>query len=474
MPASPESSVRQFDLVILGTGSGNSIVSEEFDDWSVAIVEEGVFGGTCLNRGCIPTKMLVHAADVAEYARHAHRLGVDARVDGVRWRDIRDRVFGRIDPIAAGGDDYRSKRCPNITVYRGRGHFVGERTISVRAADGTEMVISGDRVVVSVGARPADPGIDGLSRVPFHTSDTIMRIDQIPDRLAVIGGGFIANELAHVFGSFGSEIRLIHRGPTLLKEQDDEISSRFTTLVSQRPNFDVRLNTTVNRARHDGHLVRLDLSDGSMVTADALLVATGRIPNTDTLDPERAGLEVDRHGRVVVDETQATSAPGVWALGDVSSPHMLKHVANHEARVVQHNLLADRRGLTGRRRTDHRFVPSAVFTSPQIATVGLTERAARAAGHDVVVKVQNFGDTAYGWAMEDTTSVCKLIADRSTHLLLGAHLIGPHSAILIQQLIQGMSFGQTVDDMAKGQYFIHPAMPEVVENALLGLVEAWS
>jgi mycothione reductase len=474
MPATSESSVRQFDLVILGTGSGNSIISQEFDEWSVAIVEEGVFGGTCLNRGCIPTKMLVHAADIAEHVRHAHRLGVDARVDGVRWRDIRDRVFGRIDPIAAGGDDYRSNRCPNVTVYRGRGRFVGERTISIRGADGTETVISGDRVVVSVGARPADPGIDGLSRVPFHTSDTIMRIDEIPGHLAVIGGGFIANELAHVFGSFGSKITMIHRGPTLLKEQDDEISSRFTTLVSQRPNFDVRLGTTVRSARHDGLFFRLDLSDGTMVTADTLLVATGRIPNTDTLHPEIAGLAVDRHGRLVVDEAQATSSPRVWALGDVSSPHMLKHVANHEARVVQHNLLADRRGSTERRQTDHRFVPSAVFTSPQIATVGLTERAARAAGYDIVVKVQNFGDTAYGWAMEDTTSVCKLIADRSTHLLLGAHLIGPHSAILVQQLIQGMSFGQTVDEIARGQYFIHPAMPEVVENALLGLVEAWS
>lgn len=474
MSTASGSSVRQFDLVVLGTGSGNSIVSQEFDGWSVAIVEEGVFGGTCLNRGCIPTKMLVHAADIAEHVRHAHLLGVDARVEGVRWRDIRDRVFGRIDPIAAGGDDYRSNRCPNVTVYRGRGRFVGDRKISVRAADGTESLIAGERVVVSVGARPVDPGIDGLSRVPFHTSDTIMRIEEIPDHLAVIGGGFIANELAHVFGAFGSKVTMIHRGPTLLKEQDDEISARFTKLVSERPNFDLRLGITVSRARHDGHMVRLDLSDGTIVTADALLVATGRIPNTDTLDPEIAGLEVDAQGRLVVDDTQATSAPGVWALGDVSSAHMLKHVANHEARVVQHNLLVDRRGSADIRRTDHRFVPSAVFTSPQIATVGLTERAARSAGYDVVVKVQNFGDTAYGWAMEDTTSVCKLIADRSTHLLLGAHLIGPHSAILIQQLIQGMSFGQTVDEMARGQYFIHPAMPEVVENGLLGLVEEWS
>ena len=466
--------VRRFDLAVLGTGSANSIVTPEFDGWSVAIVEESVFGGTCLNRGCIPTKMFVYAADIAEHVRHAHRLGVDATVDGIRWRDIRDRVFGRIDPIAAGGEDYRVNRCPNVTVFKGRGHFVGDRTIAVRGADGAETLISGDRVVVAVGARPSDPGIDGLSRVPFHTSDTIMRLDELPSHLVVIGGGFIANELAHVFGSFGTRITMIHRGERLLREQDVEISRRFTEIVKARANFDVRLNTTVSRARYDGRLVRLDLSDGSMVSADAMLVATGRTPNSDTIETGLAGLTIDSKGRVVVDETQATSAPGVWALGDISSPYMLKHVANHEARVVRRNLLADRAGTTVRARTDHRFVPSAVFTDPQLATVGLTEAAARAARHDVVVKVQAFGDTAYGWAMEDTTSICKLVADRSSHLLLGAHFMGPQSAILVQQLIQGMSFGQTVDEMATGQYFIHPALPEVVENALLGLVEQWS
>jgi mycothione reductase len=457
-----------FDLIIIGTGSANSIISPEFDNWRVAIIENDVFGGTCLNRGCIPTKMFVHAADVAETVRHAHDLGVDASIDGIRWRDIRDRVFSRIDPIAAGGDDYRTNRCPNVTVFHGTGSFVGERTIRITGLEGGERVISGDHVVVAVGARPHRPDVEGLQKVPFHTSDSIMRVDDVPKHLAILGGGFIASELAHVFGSFGSRITMIHRSGALLRDHDADISTRFTKLVSARPNFDVRLNTTATRVRYDGNFMRLDLSDGSMVTADALLVATGRIANSDTVGAVTGGLELHLDGRIVVDEHHRTTASNVWALGDVSSPYMLKHVANHEARVVQHNLLASRSNGS-LRSVDHRFVPAAVFTRPQLAAVGLTEDQAIEQGYDVMVKVQNFGDTAYGWAMEDTTSVCKLVADRKTRLLLGAHLMGPHSAILIQQLIQGMAFGQTVDQIARGQYFIHPAMPEVVENALLGL-----
>jgi mycothione reductase len=459
--ASSTPAEQHFDLVIFGTGSANSILGPEFDSWKVAIIEEWVFGGTCLNRGCIPTKMLVHAADVAETVRHASHLGIDAHVENVRWRDIRDRVFGRIDPIAAGGEDYRTNRCANVTVFKGRGTFVGPKQIEVNG-----VVVTGEQIVVAVGARPFIPSIEGLEKVPFHTSDDIMRVDELPKRLLVIGGGFIANELAYVFSAFGSHITLIHRGQALLTAEDDDVSAAFTTAVRNRANTDLRLGVHATSVAQtvDGVIV-LNLSDGSVVEGDALLLATGRKPNTDTINAAASGLAVHPDGRLVVDAHGQTGVPGVWALGDVSSPHMLKHVANHEARIVQYNLLHPQ----AMREIDHSFVPAAVFTRPQIASVGLTERAARAAGIDVVVKNQAYGDVAYGWAMEDTTSFCKLIADRATRKLVGAHIIGPQSSTLIQQLIQGMATGQTVDEMARGQYYIHPALPELIENALLGL-----
>ncbi len=459
--ASSTPTEQHFDLVIFGTGSANSILGPEFDSWKVAIIEEWVFGGTCLNRGCIPTKMLVHAADVAETVRHASHLGIDAHVEKVRWRDIRDRVFNRIDPIAAGGEDYRTNRCANVTVFKGRGTFVGPKQIEVNG-----VVVSGEQIVVAVGARPNIPSIEGLAGVPFHTSDDIMRVDELPKRLLVIGGGFIANELAYVFSAFGSHVTLIHRGQALLTAEDDDVSAAFTAAVRSRANTELRLGVHATSVAQtvDGVIV-LTLSDGSVLEGDALLLATGRKPNTDTINAAASGLAVHPDGRLVVDAHGQTGVAGVWALGDVSSPHMLKHVANHEARIVQYNLLHPE----AMREIDHSFVPAAVFTRPQIASVGLTERAARAAGIDVVVKNQAYGDVAYGWAMEDTTSFCKLIADRATRKLVGAHIIGPQSSTLIQQLIQGMANGQTVDEMARGQYYIHPALPELIENALLGL-----
>ncbi len=449
-----------FDLIVIGTGSGNSIISDEMASWRIALVEEGVFGGTCLNVGCIPTKMFVHVADAAETVRHAHLLGVDAHVENVRWADIRDRVFSRIDPIASGGEEYRTHRCPNVTVFKGHGTFVGERTVLVN-----DQQITADRIVVAVGARPQMPDIAGLDSVMHHTSNTVMRVDQLPKHLVIIGGGFIASEMAHVFASFGSHVTMVVRGNMLLRDHDHDIADAFTEMVSARPNIDVLLQTTPTSVQPTEGGFALTLSNGTVLHGDTLLLATGRIPNSDRVAAAVGGIALHPDGRIVVDEQQRTSAPGVWALGDVSSNWQLKHVANHEMRTVRHNLLHP----DNPRLSDHRFVPSAVFTRPQVATVGLTEAAARAAGHDVMVKVQKYGDVAYGWAMEDTHSVCKLIADRNTRKLLGAHIMGPQSSTLIQQLIQGMTFGQTVDEMAANQYWIHPALPEVIENALLGL-----
>ena len=457
--------MEHYDLVIIGAGSGNSIIGPAFDHWKIAIVEEWVFGGTCLNRGCIPTKMLVHPADLVQSASHSSALGVDLSVDAVRWVDIRDRVFGRIDPIAAGGTRYRTFECPNVTVHAGHGRFIGPRQLEVTTPDGV-VQIEGAQVVLAAGARPLIPDIPGLAEVGYFTSDDIMRADEVPEHLIVLGGGFIACELAHVFGSYGARVTIVQRSELLLRAEDHDVAAAITAAFAQR--FDLRLGVTVARVERVNERVLVHLSDGSTVEGSHILVATGRVPNSDTVDAAAGGLAVHPDGRVVADATGATSVPGVWALGDISSPYMLKHVANHECRVVAHNL-AHPEAL---RTFNHHAVPHAVFTNPQIAAVGLTEAEARAQGIDVMVKVQRYGDVAYGWALEDSTNFCKLIADRATRTLVGAHIIGPHASSLIQQLIQGMAFGTTVDDMATGQYYIHPALPELVENALLGFPSA--
>lgn len=456
------------DLAIIGSGSGNAIPDDRFADKTLAIFEEGVYGGTCLNVGCIPTKMFVYASEVAEIATHGARLGVHSKVDSVDWPGIVERVFGRIDPLSQGGKEYRVDRCENITVYDSHVEFDGrddDGRYRLVTRDGDTVLA--DEVVLAAGSRAVIPQIIADSGVTYYTNNDVMRLPELPERLIIVGSGYIAAEFAHVFGALGSHVSIIARGPGLLRKQDADISNRFTQVAREK--WDVRLETTITEAEDlpDGG-VRVGLSDGATLEADVLLIATGRQPNGDRLNLDSVGIELDDEGRVRCDQHGRTAARGVWTLGDVSSPYQLKHVANHEQRVVQANLLKgwDATDLDA---FDHRYVPAAVFTHPQIAAVGLTEDEAREAGHDIAVKVQAYGDVAYGWAMEDTTGFCKLIAERGTGRLLGAHLIGPQAPTVIQPVIQAMHFGQTAHELARGQYWIHPAMPEVLENAILGL-----
>ncbi|HEY2450599.1 MAG TPA: mycothione reductase [Mycobacterium sp.] len=455
-----------YDIAVIGTGSGNTILDDRFAGKRAALCEQGAFGGTCLNVGCIPTKMFVYAAEVATTIRAAARYGVDAHIDRVRWDDIVSRIFGRIDPISFSGQEHRLSS-PNIDVYPTYARFgpvQPDGRYLLRTAAGHEF--TADQVVIAAGSRPVIPPAILKSGLHYHTSDTIMRISELPKHLVIIGSGFVAAEFAHIFSALGVRVTLVIRGGGLLRKSDDTIRERFTRIAAAK--WELRTHRTVVGGTNRGSGVALRLDDGGTLNADLLLVATGRVSNADLLDVERAGVELEE-GRVSVDEYQRTSARDVFALGDVSSPYQLKHVANHEARVVRRNLLCDWDDTASMARTDHRYVPSAVFTDPQLATVGLTENQAIAKGFDISVAIHDYGDVAYGWAMEDTTGIVKLIAERHSGHLLGAHVMGHQASSIIQPLIQAMSFGLTVQEIARGQYWIHPALPEVIENALLDL-----
>ncbi len=458
--------MEHFDIAIIGTGSGNSILDERYTDKRVAICEQGTFGGTCLNVGCIPTKMFVYAAEVAQNVRDTKQFGVDATLDGVRWNDIVSRVFGRIDPIAMGGENYR-RSSPNVSVFDTHTRFAesaADGRYTLRTEAGEEF--TADQVVIAAGSRVSVPDAIRDCGIEYHTSDTIMRIGELPEHLVIVGGGFVAAEFAHTFSALGTRVSIVIRGSTMLRHCDDTLCERFTDIASKK--WEIHNHCNVVGATRDDDGITLELDTGATLQADTLLVATGRIPNGDLLDAELAGIEV-RDGQVTVDEFQRTTARGVFALGDVSSEYQLKHVANHEARVVRENLLLDWDDTDSLKRSDHRFVPSAVFSDPQIACVGLTENQARALGYDVRSKVQDYGDVAYGWAMEDTTGIAKIVIEAETGKILGAHIMGYQASSLIQPIIQAMSFGLAGQDMARGQYWIHPALPEVIENALLAL-----
>tara|TARA_Y100000741_G_scaffold72651_1_gene52972 strand:- start:1047 stop:2393 length:1347 start_codon:yes stop_codon:yes gene_type:complete len=446
--------VPHYDLLIIGAGSGNSIIDERHDDWNIAIIEPGDFGGTCLNRGCVPSKMFIHTADRAYMAQQNAPFGIKTKFISADWEKIRDRVFNRIDPITESGLNYRIS-LPNVTVYRSPGRFIDEKTILV-----DDDVITAEQIVIAAGARPSVPDVSGISEVPYLTSDEIMRVDELPSHLVIIGGGFIAVEMAHIFSAFGSEVTIIHRGDRLLREMDSDISERITEIYANRMNL--FLETEVSQITHNESF-EINLSSGDLIVCDQLLVATGRRPNTDSLDAAAGNIVTSASGHIETDAYLQTSSKGVWAIGDITNPIQLKHLANADAKIVGHNLCTPDDLLPA----DRSLSPSAVFGYPPIASVGLTEKQASEQGVPFVVAVRPFADTAYGWAMEDQKSFIKVLMDPSTRLLLGAHLIGPQSPSLIQQLIQGMSLGQTVDEMAKSQLYIHPALPEVIEQALL-------
>ncbi len=392
-----------YDTVIIGAGSGNMFPAEELAGRKTAIVEQDRFGGTCLNRGCIPSKMFVVTADLATSIKTAGRLGVRATLEGVDWAAVQQRIFDRIDPLHERAVAYR--RAAGIDVYTKPARFIAPKVIDVAGQQ-----LSADTVVVASGARPVIAAIPGLETVAFHTSDTIMRVDAVPKTLIIIGGGFIAAEFGHVFDAFGSRVTIVQSGPRLLMGEDEEVSQLFTDIASQRHR--VLLSTTAQSVSPSPDGIRVQVADqhGTQTTLDAaaLLVAVGRRPNSDLLDAQTGGLTLDARGYIAADRAGRTSVPGVWTLGDATSHLQLKHLANAEGHVVWHNV---------RHPDDLRYlpdnpVPHAVFTDPQIASFGLTEQAARARNVSYAVGHRDYADAAYGWALEDTTSFVKILADR--------------------------------------------------------------
>lgn len=445
----------RFDVVVVGAGSGTTVSAAAAGAGrSVAIVDAGPFGGTCLNRGCIPSKMLVHVADVARTIRRAHLFGIDGRIERIDWQAIVERVFADIDAEASAIEE-GNEAAERIVVYKGEARFVGPKLLEVEGQQ-----ISADSIVIAAGTRPDIPAIEGLGGVAWCTSDDIMRITEQPRRLAILGGGLVAAELGHFFGSLGTDITFIVRGDRLVDDEDEDVATRFTDVYRRR--FDLALGTTLARARkQDGEIV-LDLTSDTgfrELRVDALLVATGRVPNTDRLAAAEAGLALDDDGFLQTDDYLRTNVEGVWALGDIVGRYQLKHSANLEAAHVAHNMLDPERLVP----VDYRGMPHAVFASPQIGSVGLTEQAARAIGRRYVVATHAYDETAYGSSIEDHDGFVKVLADPESREILGCHIMGTDASTLIQGVSTLMRAGDTVDAVRRA-IFVHPALP-VVQRA---------
>ncbi|MDD1766362.1 MAG: dihydrolipoyl dehydrogenase, partial [Candidatus Methanomethyliaceae archaeon] len=442
--------MREFYLIVIGSGSGLDVADAVAESGKeVAIVEKGPLGGTCLNRGCIPSKMLIHSADIMESIQSAEQFSIKVKGHEVDFASIVKRVNANID-----GDSARIeqalKHSRNPVLFKEQCRFVDQKTLRV----GND-AIKAEKILIAAGSRAKVPDIKGLKESGFITSDEALRLKTQPRVLTILGGGYIAAELAHFFGSLGTEINIVQRGKLLVPNEDEDISEMFTHLMSHDYNV-LTGYTPVNVSRHEGifevTIEGVENKEQKIIKSDQLLVATGRAPNSDILDLEKTGVNVDEKGNVVVNRFLETSVTGIFALGDVIGRYPFKHVANYEAQYVYINIM----NPDAMEAVDYTAMPHAIFSSPQIAGVGKTEQQLRAEKVKYLVGVWNYYDTAMGQAIEDQSGFVKFLVDSNTMKILGCHMLGTEASTLIHEVLVAMRSGDgSIGNISKVVH-IHP------------------
>jgi mycothione reductase len=444
---------KTYDIVVVGSGSGGAIVQKALGGGAkVALVDKGPAGGTCLNSGCIPSKMLIAAADRVMDIEEAGRFGIAAKVERIDFASlvggVRDHVAKERDRIAA-----ELARLTGLDYYPARGEFVDGDTID---AGGT--LIRGETVFLASGSRPLIPDIPGLEEAGYLTNESLLALDTAPQSLAIIGGGYIAAEYGHFFSAMGTEVTIVQRGDRLVPREEPEISKVLEEALGARMKILTRTAVVEAGRTRDGCFVAGQPAGGGervKIEAERILVAAGRRSNADLLRVDRAGIKTDARGFIEVDKYLETSRPRVWAIGDANGKAMFTHAANAQAEAVWHNAMHEKTSPM-----DHGIVPHAVFSRPQIASIGLTEARARER-HDVLVGTARYDQTAKGLALRERQGFATAIVERTTFRLLGFHIVGPGASVLIQEVSNAMANGEAVDSIIRG-YHIHPALSELV------------
>jgi len=449
--------MKEFGLIVIGSGAGMNVVDSALErGLKVAIVEEGPVGGTCLNRGCIPSKVLIHAADVIREAEEAAKIGVSMRLDKVDYQLLKKRMW---DIVLTGRKEIEEgiRRVPSVELFPMIGSFISDYTMQV----GNE-TIKAPRIVIASGARAQIPPVPGLDSAKYHTYRTIFNLEEQPKSIVILGGGYVGCEFAHFFSAIGTKVFVIGRNPMLLPHEEPETSLLVRKRLARHAEIHTGTDTLKVEGREGSFAVTIkDPAEGKerVVEGEQLLVATGVRSNSDWLKPEMTGVKTDDKGWIMTNQFLETSRPNIYALGDALGRNMYRHTANYEASVVRHNLLeANKMPL------DLHAVPHAVFTDPQVGAVGMTEEEAKV-GRKVMVGVSKYFDTAMGFAYADEETFAKVIVEYPTRRILGATAVGPQASVLIQQVVNMMySDTQTYAELVRAQ-IIHPALSEVLASA---------
>ncbi len=457
--------MEHFDVVVIGTGSGMLIASAAVENGlHVAIVDNGPMGGTCINRGCVPSKMLIYPADVVTAVRDASKLGVSASVHGIDFQNIMDRMHALVTEDT-GAQARAVEATPNLKWFKGTAEFTDNYTLRIN-----QEIITGKMIFIVSGTRFRVPPIKGIDSVDYLTSDTVLDLQAPPKSIIILGGGYIGVEYGHFFSGIGTKTILLQKPDRLIAEEEPEISDLLKLELQKR--IDVFTGYEAVQIRQEGNqkiVTARNVADGSIrdFTAEALMIAAGRVPNSDLLKPERTGVKVDPRGFIQVNEYLETDKKNIWALGDAIGKYMFKHAANYEAGLAWHNA-----NHSHKVKTDFSAVPHAVFCEPQIASVGLKEAEAKQAGYHTLVGFALYKDTAMGAAMGSPAGFVKAVVDGSTGKILGAHIIGPDAANLLQEVVVAMNTADRSYTLILQSMHIHPAMSEVVQNAFGNLRHA--
>jgi len=452
--------MKEYDVIVIGSGCGMNIVDEALaHGLSVALVDKGPLGGTCANLGCIPSKMLIFAADRIAEIQEARKLGIEAEIRNIDFNFIMERMRKFIRENQEHMKQGLS-HAEKLDSYEGEGHFVDDYTIEVNGEK-----IKGDKIFIASGSRPLIPPIKGLDSVDFLTNETLLQLKERPASLIIIGGGYIAVEYGHFFAAMGTRVTILEMADRLVLTEEPEIAEVLKKELNRR--MDVYIGVQAEEVKENGHSVTVivnDLKAGRKkeFTAQRILVAVGRKSNADLLKVDKAGMELDRRGFVKVDEYLETTRKNIFAVGDANGQQMFTHVANVEA-----SLAADNAIHGSKIKMDYSAAPHAVYSHPQIASVGMTEEAARKI-HKVLVGKAEYSDVAQGEAMMEENGFAKAVVGAGTGKILGFHIIGPYAPILIQEVINAMASGGGIDQIQTSMH-IHPAITELIPAVLSDL-----
>ncbi len=457
--------MKNYDLIVIGSGAGLNLASPAYNSgMKVAIIENGPMGGTCLNRGCIPTKILTYVADMIVQTKHAESLNVKATIESVDFPALMERMRTHVGTDANNiGESINAAK--DYDWYHTTGEFVDDYTMMV---DGEK--IKGEHIFIAAGTRPLIPRIDGIDTVDFMTNKEALQLTEKPKSMIILGGGYIAAEFGHFFSAVGTDVTIIGRNPYLVKMEDHDVSELLKRELSKRMRV-LTNHEAISVTQADGTrtVVARDRDSGAekSFSADSLLVAVGRRSNADLLKPEKTGVKTYDKGFVIVDDYFRTTKKRIWAFGDAIGKYMFRHVANEESGIVWYNWSRSLQGSGPEEfiSMDYTAVPWAVFSYPPIATVGMNLRQAKESGQRLLVGQAGYDSVAKGFAMGEPEGFARIIADAETQRILGGTVVGPYAPMLLQEVITLMNTDNGSFIPSRRAMYIHPALSEVVRNA---------